>query len=101
MADEPLILTHADKVVVLPPAQEQLHGDQLPIPTEEQARLADRVFTEDTRESDLMIGLLGMQAGILILHDIALETFKPLEEEARRRRPGLPNGDGPDRDRKK
>jgi hypothetical protein len=95
MADEPLILIHANHVAVLPPAQE-LHGDQLPQPTEEQARLADQVFTEDNRESQLVMGLLGMHAGILILHNIALETFQPLAEEERRRRPGLPEGD-PDR----
>jgi hypothetical protein len=49
-------------------------------PSEEQALLADRVFAH-SRESDLVLGLLGTQAGLLLLHDIAADTFCGDENE--------------------
>jgi hypothetical protein len=90
MIDEPLIATNTQQVaaeLAHPPALAEEH---MPPPSEEQARMADHVFSHQ-RESDLVIGLLGLQTGALILHDVAVDTFTTEEsEEEKEPRPRLP-----------
>jgi hypothetical protein len=51
-----------------------------PAPTTEQLRAAEAVFAHDT-ESEAVAGLLGMWAGTLILHGIAVDAFADAEEK--------------------
>jgi hypothetical protein len=72
----------------------QVPGETHPIPpTAEQVRAADEVFARN-RESEQVLGLLGMWTGTLLLHDIAKDTFAtdPEEEELPRKK------DEPDQD---
>jgi len=55
---------------------EARHVDSTP----EQVRAADEVFNRD-RESEQVLGMLGMWTGALVLHDVAKDTFTTDEEE--------------------
>lgn len=62
-------------------------GDEaLPPATPERARAVEAVFTQQDKESDQVLGLLGLWTSALVLHDVAVETFDPpageLEDEA-------------------
>ena len=61
-------------------------GAEQPAPTAEQVRVADRAFAPD-HQTNLAAGLLGMQFGVLMLRDLAAETFDETGEgeEAPRR----------------
>jgi len=90
VVEEPLILTHTPQVVVLAPAIPLEAGQHQAGPTEEQARVADEVFNQP-QEANLVAGLIGMHAGILILHDVVRDTlYIAPDEEENRRRSGLP-----------
>jgi hypothetical protein len=64
-----------------PPGAEPAH-----LTTPEQVRAVDAAFTEHSKESDQVLGLIGLWTSALVLHDVAVETFDPpageLEEEA-------------------
>ena len=91
MSNEPLIVTHAPEVAVLAPEQIVQVEQHLVQPSADQVRLTDEVFAQSS-ESEMVAGLLGMHAGILLLHDLAREKIAPEAPamEPRRRRPGLP-----------
>jgi hypothetical protein len=66
-----------------------------PTPTVQQQRLADDVFTE--KEGQVVATLMAAQAGMGILHHLALETFaKPAEKPRPPRDLPLPNEDDKD-----
>lgn len=46
-----------------------------PPPSAEQVQAVEAVFAAKERESEQVAGLLGMWAGIALLHDVAVETF--------------------------
>lgn len=54
--------------------------DRAPALTPEQVRTADEVFARD-KESEQVLGMLGMWTGALLLRDIAVDTFDVAEEE--------------------
>jgi hypothetical protein len=59
-----------------PPAHEALHT-----PTPEEVRAAEAVFAQPNKESDQVLGLLGLWTSALVLHDVAVETFDPPADE--------------------
>jgi hypothetical protein len=73
-------------------------GAELPHPTDSQVQAADSVFSRSD-ESHLVMGLMGMQAGIILLKDLAVEHFSTSGrggEEENRPRP-RPAPDDPSR----
>jgi hypothetical protein len=72
MPENPLVA-----VAVLPPAPA---GDTLPIPTPEQERAADQLFSHP-EPHHAAIDLLGMVASVHFLHDLAGEMFRRSENE--------------------
>jgi hypothetical protein len=96
MADEaPLLLPIHQHVAQVHAPPLPTPGAEVPAPTVEQARNADQVFASK-RESDEALALLGMQAGILMLHDLACEHFDRPEDEEDKKKPGAPPD--PDKD---
>ena len=66
--------------VVMPPVeQEPLPGVTVEAPPPEQARAAEAYFAR-YQENHLVAGLMGMWAGTLLLHDLALEHFEDRDE---------------------
>jgi hypothetical protein len=60
---------------------DRVPGEEHPVaPTQEQVRAADEVFARD-KESEQVLGILGMWTGALMLHDIMVDTFDVSEEE--------------------
>jgi hypothetical protein len=89
----PILLHHTGEVAAQraePPSAD------LPAPTTEQVRTADQAFAGN-EESDEVLRLLSLQAGIVLLHDLAAETFSTSDdEEERRNRLGDRPADKPD-----
>jgi hypothetical protein len=73
MSDNPLV---AAPVV----QQQEPAGDILPVPTPEQERAADRLFT-GAEERHPALDLLGMVAATQLLRDLAIETFRRSERQ--------------------
>jgi hypothetical protein len=101
MANDPLVappVLSYDKVVMptLAPGEVPAPPATLPPPTAEQVQACDQAFSE-VREQELVAGLLGMQVGILLLRDIAVQTFEtpPDEDERRRKLPRLGEDEAP------
>jgi hypothetical protein len=90
MSAEPMMAPILSHETIIAPAQltperPPLSAD-LPAPTAEQVQASDQAF----REEQLVAGLIGMHVGILVLRDIAADTFNaPVEEEQPRRKPKL------------
>lgn len=62
----------------LPPAPE-VH---VPAPTAEQVQAADTAFTTaSSRDSDTVVGLVGLWTGVMLLRDLAIDHFTVAEEE--------------------
>jgi hypothetical protein len=85
MSPDPLIATPTDVTAQTPPPAP---AADLPAPTAEQVRAADRVFTA-THQHNAAETVLGLWTGALILHDLAVEHFAAdkTEEEERKRQP--------------
>jgi hypothetical protein len=78
------------------PAPEALPpGVEMPAPTLEQRQVADQIHS-DNKEADTVMGLLGLQAGVLLLHDLAKEHLaRPdEEEEEKKKHTGVPDPEG-------
>jgi hypothetical protein len=52
----------------------------MPLPSSEQARLADKVFTTPP-EAHAALTIAGVWTGALILHDVMVDTFSTSEED--------------------
>ncbi len=75
MADEPIIQPYQFEPRVL----ETLATAEHPAPSREQEQLADGVFS---READsALAAVLNLQAGIVLMHHLARETFEEDDEE--------------------
>src|SRR5262245_64407212 len=93
MSDEFALV--APKVVlpaetVTPPIEQApLPGVSVTAPPPEQVRAAEAYFSQHD-ESHLAAGLMGMWAGTLLLHDLAVEHFEERDEidEQRQRQKG-------------
>ena len=74
------------KAVVEQPAPQLVHPEQtLTPPTKEQIQAVEAVFSDHDEESRTVAGLMGMWAGTLLLHDVAVETFdEPADEKEAR-----------------
>jgi hypothetical protein len=61
----------------------------------EHARAVEAVFAQKNKESDQVLGLIGLWTGTLLMHDLARETFdksaEEKEEEAGEDEPHLPD----------
>ena len=72
-----------ERVLFPQPAEPRVETTQLaaerPAPSEAQERLSDDVFTK--QQAGFATALLGLQAGLAIMHHLALETFQRDEEE--------------------
>ena len=59
-------------------------------PSPEQVRASEAVFSQQDREANISLGLLGIWTSTVLLHDLALDHFwtsrDDEEEEARRRK---------------
>jgi len=64
----------------------------LPTPTADQVQASDGVFAQQD-EHQVVAGLLGMWTGVLLLHDLAVDTFQVPESEEEPRRKPLPDAD--------
>src|SRR5438128_882524 len=62
----------ADKMPEMPIAAVEAPS---PPPSPEQTRVADAVFAAQERESETVAGMLSMWTGVMLLHDVAVETF--------------------------
>jgi len=85
----PPVLTPAVPVVE-PPA---VDGAATPAPTQEQVQAADQVFAQRDEESRQVAALFGLQAGVLLGHQMLVETLQRAEE---RDEAGPPPDDQPD-----
>jgi hypothetical protein len=99
MALEPLVEQLIARRTVEAPAPAQPPappGELRPAPSVEQVQTADGVFS-DHKEADLVANLLGMQFGVLLLHDLAIETFSTSQdEEEQARRDAEPREETPE-----
>jgi hypothetical protein len=95
MSDEfvvvaPKVVIPAD--VVMPPVENApLPGVTVEAPPPEQGRVAEAYFTRQEEEHRAVAGLMGMWAGTLLLHDLAVEHFEErdeIEEERERKKKG-------------
>jgi hypothetical protein len=66
----------AQQVQVEEPAAVRLHPD----PTPEETLAVEAVFAQE-RESQVVLGMLGVWTGALVLHDLAVEHFSRPEDE--------------------
>ncbi len=59
----------------------------------EQVREVDQVFSSKQHEADKVASIMGLYTSVMLLHDIAIETFSPaageMEEEEMRKQPRL------------
>jgi hypothetical protein len=51
------------------------------MPSAEEVRATEAVFTQQQDESHAVLGLLGLWTGTLLLHDLAVEHFDTPEED--------------------
>jgi hypothetical protein len=71
---------------VSPPVHEVLAADvagqtaQVPAPTPEHVQAADHVFTQREEESKQVEALLGLYAGVMLGHQLLVETFERRDE---------------------
>jgi hypothetical protein len=73
---------HAERLRVLQEQRERLPAAEIAAPIDpEQVRAADAVFSQQQKESDKVLGLIGLWTGTLLMHDIARETFDKSGEE--------------------
>jgi uncharacterized BrkB/YihY/UPF0761 family membrane protein len=84
MSHEAAVTTVVEQKV-LPPAPE-IH---VPAPTAEQVQAANNAFTH-SRDSDTVVGLVGLWTGILLLKDLAVENFAVPQDEEEQKRPSAP-----------
>jgi hypothetical protein len=76
---------------IVPPVEHlQLPDAVQEMPRPEQAKAAEAYFTHQQDENRQVAGLLGMWAGTLLLHDLAVEHFEERDEldEERERKEG-------------
>jgi hypothetical protein len=83
MIDDPLIAQAQVREPEQPPTEVVI-----PPATQEQAHVVDSVFTRHSNEASVAAGLLGLQVGVMVLRDLAIEAVErsPEEEEEERRR---------------
>jgi len=77
------------------PADPVVPTAQVPAPTPDQQQVADGVFSQAS-ESRAVEAILGLQTGLLLLRELAIETFQTPVEEEESRRPVPPQPDEPD-----
>jgi hypothetical protein len=67
------------ETVTAPVEQQPLPGVTVSAPPPEQVRAAEAYFTRE-EENHLVAGLMGMWAGTLLLHDMAVEHFEDRDD---------------------
>jgi hypothetical protein len=94
MSSEPLEAFVAPVAPLVPKVEiDQALGIEQPLPTPEQARLANEALAQDNSESDTVAGVLGLWTGGLILSDLlrdSLASSLEKEEEAKKKRKKTP-----------
>lgn len=78
------------ETVVAPLEHGPLPGVIQEMPRAEQVQATEAYFTRENDEAHQVAGVLGLWAGTLLLHDLAIEHFEGREEPRTRprRRPG-------------
>jgi hypothetical protein len=82
---DPTTIKHINDL--LPPGAAPVRPEQLPpAPTAEQREAVDALFAQESQqqsESEEVLGVIGLWAGTVMLHDLAVEHLrsKPEEEE--------------------
>jgi hypothetical protein len=79
-----MITPHGEqiKLVVDQQAQCPPPGAEAPhTATPEEVRAVDAAFAHHNKESDQVLGLIGLWTSALVLHDVAVETFDPPADE--------------------
>jgi hypothetical protein len=81
--------------VVMPPVEQApLPGVTVEAPPPEQGRVAEAYFAHQQEDENRAVaGLMGMWAGTLVLHDLAVEHFEDrdeIDEERERKKKGEP-----------
>jgi len=87
---------------VLPPGHQAVAADvvvdttTVPSPTEEQVRAADHVFAQRQDESQQVKALLGLYTGVLLGHQLLVETFQRQDEREEAERKDDPKRPDPE-----
>src|SRR5262249_54630989 len=78
-----VVTPHGEKLRVVVDQQTQCPpAPEVAAPVDpEHARAVEAVFTQKDKESDQVLGLLGLWTGTLLMHDLARETFDKSAEE--------------------
>ncbi len=79
MADEPIVLPHQVEPRIL---EAQVSAEH-PAPSREQEQLSDGVFSRQQEQT--FAALLNLQAGMVLAHHLARETFEEDEDEEEER----------------
>ena len=92
-----IVTPHAERLRILQEQQAQrLPAPEVAAPIDpEHVRAVEAVFSRQDKESDQVLGLIGLWSGTLLMHDLAREAFdksaQEKEEEAGEDDPHLPN----------
>jgi hypothetical protein len=82
MLDEPMIKilpsqeSKIEHLIAKVPALEVKHE----VPSVEQVRVNDEMFQHTPSDADNMAGFLGMVSGIMLLHDVAVDTMRDVDD---------------------
>jgi hypothetical protein len=74
--NEPVVETNIKHIIAKVPALEV----KLDTPTVEQIHVNDEVFQHTTSEADKVVGVIGMMSGMMLLHDVAVDTMYDVED---------------------
>ncbi len=74
--NEPVVETNIKHLIAKVPALEV----KLDTPTVEQIHANDEVFQHAPGESDKVMGVIGMMSGMMLLHDVAVDTMYDVED---------------------
>jgi len=72
----PALETTIEHLIAKVPALEV----KLDVPTVEQIHVNDEVFQHRPSDADNVAGLIGMMSGMMLLHDVAVDTMYDVED---------------------
>jgi hypothetical protein len=72
----PTVETNIKHIIAKVPALEV----KLDAPTIEQVCVNDEVFQHTSSEADKVLGVIGMMSGMMLLHDVAVDTMYDVED---------------------
>jgi hypothetical protein len=72
----PAVETNIEHLIAKVPALEV----KLDVPTIEQVRVNDQVFQHTSSDADKVVGVIGMMSGMMLLHDVAVDTMHDVDD---------------------